>query len=90
MLQLPQSPRRTSRPAASTKPLSRQEDKTDERRAKAYADMEPHLCDVMKMGRIADQLSVDPDRELYDFAVHRLADMLEDLRKRYYAEEFPR
>ena len=57
-------------------------------RAKAYFDIEPHLCDCVKMGRIADQLCMDPDRDLYDFAVHRLAEMLEDLMVRYYAKGF--
>jgi hypothetical protein len=60
-------------------------DEVAAKRAKAYADMEPHLCDCVKMGRIADQLFDDPDRELYDFAVHRLVDMLEELRAGYYA-----
>lgn len=60
----------------------------DAKRAKAYFDMEPHLCDCVKMGRIAAQLFDDPDSELYDFAVDRLAEMLEDLRKRYYALDF--
>jgi hypothetical protein len=40
------------------------------KQAKAYFDMEPHICDVVKMGTIAAQLFDDPDRELYDFAVH--------------------
>jgi hypothetical protein len=61
----------------------------DAKQAKAYGEMEPYVCDVVKMGRIADQLFDNPDRELYDFAVHRLADMLEDLRKRYYALNIP-
>jgi hypothetical protein len=60
------------------------------KRAKAYFDMEPHLCDCVKMGRIASQLFDDPDSELYDFAVDRLAEMLENLRKRYYALDFSR
>jgi hypothetical protein len=60
----------------------------DAKRAKAYFDMEPHLCDCVKMGRIASQLFDDPDRELYDFSVHRLEEMLEDLRERYYALDF--
>jgi hypothetical protein len=42
----------------------------------------------VKMGRIASQLFDNPDSELYDFAVDRLAEMLEDLRKRYYALDF--
>jgi hypothetical protein len=59
------------------------------KRGKAYADMEPDLCDCVRMGRIADQLFDNPDRDLYHFAVHRLADMLEQLRARYYALDFP-
>jgi hypothetical protein len=39
------------------------------KRAQAYRDMEPHLCDVGKMRTIAAQLFNDPNRELYDFAV---------------------
>ena len=58
----------------------------DAKRAKAYFDMEPHLCDCVKMGRIASQLFDNPDSELYDYAVDRLAEMLEDLRKRYYLD----
>jgi hypothetical protein len=63
-------------------------DPDDARRAEAYLRMEPHLCDCVKMARIAEQLSVDPDRDLYDFAVHRLAEMLEELEAGYYAEIF--
>jgi len=50
--------------------------------------MEPLLCDCARVGRLADQLSVDHDRDLYDFAVHLLAEMLERLRAGYYAESF--
>jgi hypothetical protein len=49
--------------------------------------MEPHVCDLVKMGRIA--IGDDPDRELYDFAVYRLSEMLEQFKAQYYAEEFP-
>jgi hypothetical protein len=56
-----------------------------EERARAYSDMEPFLCDCVRMGRIAQQLFDNPDRELYDFAVNRVAEMLEELRERYYA-----
>jgi hypothetical protein len=41
------------------------------------------------MGTIAVQLFDDPNRELYDFAVCRLSEMLDELRLRYYAQEFP-
>ena len=37
------------------------------------------------MGTIAVQLFDDPNRELYDFAVCRLSEMLDELKARYYA-----
>jgi hypothetical protein len=55
----------------------------------AYADMEPHLCAVVNMGSIASNLFDCSDRELYDFAVHHLEEMLDDLKARYYALDFP-
>jgi hypothetical protein len=58
------------------------------RRAKAYADMEAHVCDLVNMGTIAmDQF--DKDKGLFIFAVGKLEDMLNEFRTRYYAEEFP-
>jgi hypothetical protein len=59
-------------------------------RAKAYADMEPHLCDVVRMGEIAASLFDCSDQGLFVFAVGHLEEMLLELRKRYYAEEFPK
>jgi hypothetical protein len=59
------------------------------RRAEAYLRMEPLLCDCERVGRLADLLSVDHDRDLYNFAVELLADMLKKLRAGYYAESFP-
>lgn len=58
-------------------------------RAKAYADMEPHLCDVVRMGEIASMLFDNPDQGLFVFAVTHLEDMLLELRQRYYAADFP-
>jgi hypothetical protein len=60
-----------------------------EKRAKAYADMEPHLCDVVRMGEIATSLFDCSDQGLFVFAVGHLEEMLLELRKHYYAEEFP-
>ena len=45
--------------------------------------MEPHICDVVNMGMIAAQLFDDPNREL-----HRLSEMLDDLKAHYYAMNF--
>jgi hypothetical protein len=41
------------------------------------------------MGKIASNLFDCTDRELYDFAVHHLEEMLDDLKARYYALDFP-
>jgi hypothetical protein len=60
------------------------------KRAQAYADMEPHLCDVVRMGEIATSLFDCSDQGLFVFAVGHLEEMLLELRKRYYAEEFPK
>jgi hypothetical protein len=60
-----------------------------EKLAKAYSDMEPHLCDVVRMGEIATSLFDCSDQGLFVFAVGHLEEMLLELRKRYYAEEFP-
>jgi beta-galactosidase GanA len=59
------------------------------KRAKAYSDMESHLCDVVRMGEIASMLFDSPDQGQFVFAVTHLEDMLQDLRKRYYALDFP-
>jgi hypothetical protein len=56
--------------------------------AKAYADMEPHLCDVVRMGEIATSLFDCSDQGLFVFAVGHLEEMLLELRKRYYALDF--
>jgi hypothetical protein len=64
-------------------------DPDDARRATAYFDMEPHINDVVCMGKIAAQLMGDPDRNLYDFAVAHLSDMLKEFNARYYAMDFP-
>jgi hypothetical protein len=59
------------------------------KRANAYSDIEPHLCDVVRMGEIAMMLFDNPDQGLFVFAVGHLEEMLQDLRTHYYAEEFP-
>ena len=61
----------------------------DAKRSKAYGDMEPHLCDVVRMGEIAASLFDCSDQGLFVFAVGHLEQMLLELRKCYYAEEFP-
>jgi hypothetical protein len=61
----------------------------NEKRAKAYSDMESHICDLVNMGTIAmDQF--DKNEGLFIFAVGKLEDMLNEFKAHYYAEEFPR
>ena len=73
----------------SDKPPVTDLDPDDARRAEAYFDMEPHINDVVCMGKIAAQLMSHPDRNLYDFAVCHLSEMLDELKARYYAMDFP-
>jgi hypothetical protein len=70
-------------------PTKKQTADIDAKRSKAYGDMEPHLCDVVRMGEIAASLFDCSDQGLFVFAVGHLEQMLLELRKRYYAEEFP-
>jgi hypothetical protein len=65
-------------------------DPVDAKRAKAYAEMEPHLCDIVRMGEIASMLFDDPDQGRFVFAVTHLDEMLQEFRRRYYALDFPR
>jgi hypothetical protein len=57
-------------------------------RAKAYADMESLLGDVVRMGEIAAMM-FDEDQGLFVFATTHLDEMLQDFRRRYYAMDFP-
>jgi hypothetical protein len=59
-----------------------------EKRAKAYLDLEPHLCDCQRWTYLAEVLSLDHDRALYDMVVHHAAKKMEELLRGYYAESF--
>jgi hypothetical protein len=73
----------------TTKPSTKIADGAIEaKRAKAYADLEPHLCDVVRMGEIASMLFDNPDQGLFVFAVTHLEERLDDLKARYYALDF--
>ena len=73
---------------AVRKPKSKANDREIvEKRAKVYADMEPHLCDVVRMGEIATSLFDCSDQGDL-FAVTHLEEMLQDLRRRCYASDF--
>ena len=78
-----------SKKKAGTQPVDGTGAARAEKRANAYSDMEPHLCDVVRMGEIAMMLFDNPDQGLFVFAVGHLEEMLQDLRAHYYAEEFP-
>jgi hypothetical protein len=82
---------KAKRPAtkAKKKPAKAAGAEITAQRANAYSDMEPHLCDVVRMGEIAMMLFDNPDQGLFVFAVGHLEEMLQDLRTHYYAEEFP-
>jgi hypothetical protein len=81
---------KTAKKKAAGKPAPKSADvEIDAKRAKAYSDMEPHLCDVVRMGEIASSLFDCSDQGLFVFAVDHLEQMLLELRKCYYAEEFP-
>jgi hypothetical protein len=54
------------------------------KRAEAYLRMEPALCDCQRWTYLADVLSTDHDRPLYDMVVHHAAEMMEKLLAAYY------
>jgi hypothetical protein len=59
----------------------------DAKRAKAYSDMEPYVCDLARAAELAMEIFDRP--ELFLFAVNQLDDMVQRFRARYYAVEFP-
>jgi hypothetical protein len=59
----------------------------DAKRAKAYHDMEPYVCDLARAAELAMEIFDRP--ELFLFAVNQLDDMVQRFRAHYYAEEFP-
>jgi hypothetical protein len=81
-------PKKRGRRGPYHKPIAPSAGEIEAKRAKAYADMEPRLCAVVNMGTIASSLFDCTDRELYDFAVHHLEEMLDELKARYYALDF--
>jgi hypothetical protein len=58
------------------------------KRAEAYLRMEPNLRDCEKLARLAGQLSLHDDRDLYDYIVHQAAEKMEKLVADYYALDF--
>jgi hypothetical protein len=58
------------------------------KRAEAYLRMEPELCDCQRWTYLADVLSIDHDRPLYDMVVRHAAEKMEKLLVNYYALDF--
>jgi hypothetical protein len=69
-------------------PTKKQLDAREAKRANAYANMEPHIGNIVRMGQIASMLFDNPDEGLFIFAVTQLEDMLLQFRRHYYAEDF--
>ena len=63
------------------------EQATIEKRAKAYFDMEGHVCDLANAAKLA--MVVFDNKDLFLFAVDQLDTMAQRFRANYYAEEFP-
>jgi len=76
--------------ATKAKRKPAQVDPVTAKRAQAYSDMEPFVCNLSRMAKIADSMFDNPETDLYTFAVDHLSVMVERFRKRYYAVEFPR
>jgi hypothetical protein len=72
---------------AKKKPAKIDHAAVDAKRAKAYRDMEPHVCDLARAGELAMEIFDRPD--LFLFAVNQLDDMVQRFRAHYYAVEFP-
>ena len=91
----PGKPKRRGRRPGHLGPYNTKERPVEQRddikgkRAKAYADMECHLCDLVRMGEIASMM-FDKDEGLFIFATTHLEEMLHQFQARYYAEDFPR
>jgi hypothetical protein len=62
------------------------EQATIEKRAKAYLDMENHVCELATAAKLA--MVVFESKDLFLFAVDHLDTMAQRFRANYYAEEF--
>jgi hypothetical protein len=58
----------------------------DAKRAKAYRDMEPHVCDLARAAELA--MLASDDESLFLFAVEQFETMAQRFRANYYAEQF--
>ena len=67
-------------------PTKKQAVAIDAKRAKAYHDMESHVCDLSRAATLA-MVVFDQD-DLFLFAVEQFDAMAQRFRAHYYAEEF--
>ena len=72
---------------AKAKPAKLDWDAINANRAKAYSDMESHVCDLARAAELA--MLASDDESLFLFAVTQLDAMTQRFRASYYAEEFP-
>jgi hypothetical protein len=72
---------------AKAKPAKIDRAAVDAKRAKAYHDMEPRVCDLALAATLAMEVFDQP--ELFLFAVSQLDDMAQRFRANYYKNEFP-
>jgi hypothetical protein len=78
---------KTKKPARASKlPAKVVCDPVAAKRAKAYHDMEPHVCDLAHAATLA--MEVFDQSELFLFAVTQLEEMVQRFRTHYYTEEF--
>lgn len=61
---------------------------TAARRAKAYADMEPHLRDCQRWARLAEALATDDDPAIMALVAEHTANEIDKLVAAYYAIDF--
>ena len=84
---LDKAPGKTKRRHPTSAPTPAKIDPVTEKRAKAYRDMEPHVCDLARAAELA-MLASDVE-ELFLFAVEQFETITQRFRANYYAEEFP-
>ena len=61
---------------------------TAARRAKAYADMEPHLRDCQRWAHLAETLATDDDSAILALVAEHAASEIDKLVTAYYAVSF--
>jgi hypothetical protein len=60
----------------------------DTKRAKAYADMEPHLRDCQRWAHLVDTLATDDDPAILALVAEHAANEIDKLVEVYYALDF--